>query len=308
MPAACESAGARVVRRSWPWLSRAVVITVANRIVDVTRALLAFAGQAVLAGIALALVLATPAAQATRACERPLYLTFDTGHMGVAPLVADVLARQQVKVSFFLANEKTLTNGSSLDDSWGPWWRDRAAEGHVFGSHTLDHVYWRADLPGGGFITEASAGPRAGQKVSLSAEQYCAQLQASAQRFHEMTGRTMAPLFRAPGGKTSPALLRAAARCGWQHVGWSPAGFLGDELPSQSHPNAELLDGALRKLRAGDILLAHLGIWSRQDAWAPAVLEPLLIGLKARGFCFDTLASHPQFGAAVAAPRMPRQP
>ena len=51
-------------------------------------------------------------------CDRPVYLTFDTGHMGVAPLVADVLARHQVKVTFFVANERTRTGGTSLDDEW----------------------------------------------------------------------------------------------------------------------------------------------------------------------------------------------
>ena len=42
-------------------------------------------------------------------------------------------------------------------------------------------------------------------------------------------------------------------------------------------------------IRSGDILMAHLGIWSRQDPWAPAVLAPLITGLKARGLCFATL-------------------
>jgi peptidoglycan-N-acetylmuramic acid deacetylase len=234
-------------------------------------------------------------------CSKPLYLTLDTGHMGVAPLVAEVLKRQQVKATFFLANEKTQTGGTSLDEQWAPWWRERAAQGHLFASHTFDHVYWRADRADGGFDTEATSGPRAGQRIALSAAQYCAQLQASAQRFTAMTGQPMAPLFRAPGGKTSPALLSAARQCGWHHVGWSAAGFLGDELPSQRYPNATLLSKALRDIRSGDVLLAHLGIWSRQDAWAPAVLEPLLDGLKQRGFCFATLASHPSYRAAIAA-------
>jgi peptidoglycan/xylan/chitin deacetylase (PgdA/CDA1 family) len=35
--------------------------------------------------------------------------------------------------------------------------------------------------------------------------------------------------------------------------------------------------------------MAHLGIWSRKDPWAPAVLEQLIINLKGRGFCFATL-------------------
>jgi peptidoglycan-N-acetylmuramic acid deacetylase len=78
-------------------------------------------------------------------------------------------------------------------------------------------------------------------------------------------------------------------------VGWAPAGFLGDELPSDKFPNARLLEQALRDIRAGDVLVAHLGIWSRQDAWAPAVLEPLITGLKARGLCFATLREHPHY-------------
>ena len=51
--------------------------------------------------------------------------------------------------------------------------------------------------------------------------------------------------------------------------------------------------------------MAHLGIWSRQDPWAPAVLEPLIVGLKQRGLCFATLAEHPDYRAAVAATAKP---
>ena len=96
-------------------------------------------------------------------------------------------------------------------------------------------------------------------------------------------------------------LLAAARRCGYTHVGWAPAGFLGDELASDRHPNARLLAQALKSVKAGDILLAHLGIWSRQDPWAPAVLEPLIAGLKARGLCFATLREHPDYRTAFAA-------
>jgi peptidoglycan/xylan/chitin deacetylase (PgdA/CDA1 family) len=90
-------------------------------------------------------------------------------------------------------------------------------------------------------------------------------------------------------------LLAAAKQCGFEHVAWADAGFLGDELPSDRYPNAQLLQKALRNIRQGDILMAHLGIWSRQDPWAPAVLEPLIEGLKARGLCFATLREHPAY-------------
>ena len=69
-------------------------------------------------------------------------------------------------------------------------------------------------------------------------------------------------------------------------------------MPSESASNAALLRKALRDVRSGDILLAHLGIWSRKDPWAPTVLEPLIVGLKQQGFCFRTLREHPQYGVA----------
>jgi peptidoglycan/xylan/chitin deacetylase (PgdA/CDA1 family) len=234
------------------------------------------------------------------ACPRPVYLTFDTGHMGVAPLIAEVLNRHQVRVTFFAANERTQQGDGSLGEHWAPWWKARAAEGHEFASHTFDHVYWRADLPDGRFKVRASAGPRTGRDEVWSAADYCAEIGRAATRLQQVTGRKPLPVFRAPGGKTSPALVQAARACGYAHVGWSNAGFLGDELPSDRYPNDRLLAQALRDIRAGDILVAHLGIWSRQDAWAPAVLEPLVTGLKSRGLCFATLREHPQYREWIA--------
>jgi peptidoglycan/xylan/chitin deacetylase (PgdA/CDA1 family) len=254
-----------------------------------------------LAGLLMLPGLAAAATPAAAPCAKPVYLTFDTGHMGVAPLVAEVLARQGVKVTFFLANERTRTGGGSLDDEWAAWWRARAEEGHAFGSHTWDHDVWVGDTEDG-LRLRPTMGTQAGRVRQATFAQYCEALRRPAERFEAVTGRPMSAIFRAPGGKTSPALLRAAERCGFTHVGWTPAGFLGDELSSQAHPNAALLARALRDIRPGDILLAHLGIWSRSDPWAPAVLEPLIEGLKARGMCFATLREHPVLGAAASRP------
>jgi len=57
------------------------------------------------------------------ACAKPLYLTFDTGHMEIAPFVDEVLSRHNVRATFFLANERTRTGGGSLDEVWAPWWK-----------------------------------------------------------------------------------------------------------------------------------------------------------------------------------------
>ena len=253
----------------------------------------------------LAALVVPAASMAASTCSKPLYLTFDTGHMGVAPLVADVLRRQQVKVTFFGANEATRSGEGSLGGEWASWWRERASEGHAFASHTYDHLYWRSDAkpaPDGmpRFHMRASSGPRAGQDQLVTASEYCQEIGRATHRLEVLTGQPALPVFRAPGGKTSPTLLAVARGCGYVHVGWSPAGFLGDELPSETYPNDALLKKALRDLRPGDVLLAHLGIWSRRDPWAPAVLEPLIVGLKAKGFCFATLREHPQYGPWIA--------
>ncbi len=234
-------------------------------------------------------------------CAKPVFLSFDTGHMGVAPLIVETLKRFDAKATFFLANEPTKTGGWTLDEEWAPWWRERAAEGHDFGAHTWNHDSWVADLPAPGqteatrFKFSTAAGIQKPIRQELSAEQYCASLKQVAARFSEMTGQALGPIFRAPGGKTSPALLAAAQKCGYVHVGWSPAGFLGDELASDRYPNAQLLERALKNVKPGDILMAHLGIWSRQEPWAPAVLEPLLQGLKDQGMCFAPLREHPRY-------------
>jgi peptidoglycan/xylan/chitin deacetylase (PgdA/CDA1 family) len=233
------------------------------------------------------------------ACEKPLYLTFDTGHMGVAQGISQVLREQGVRVTFFVANEPTQEGDGSLGEAWKGWWQERAKEGHEFASHTLNHVYWLQDLPSESgvvrFKVRASAGPEESKIKVMTAQEYCAAVQDARHRIEFITGKPALPLFRAPGGKTSPALLAQAQACGYLHVGWSEAGFLGDELPSEKFSNAYLLKKALANIRSGDILMAHLGIWSRHDPWAPANLKPLIAGLKAKGFCFRTLSEHPVY-------------
>jgi peptidoglycan/xylan/chitin deacetylase (PgdA/CDA1 family) len=218
------------------------------------------------------------------ACTGTLYLTLDTSNMSQAENIARILAKQGVKATFFMANEKTVRGDYSLDPSWGPYWRARVAEGHAFGTHTWDHWYFRGDLPGGKVKYS-----RGGHTRELDAQEVCAELRRVDTRFHELTGRSLDPIWRAPGGRTTPNTLAAAKACGYRHVYWSPAGLLGDELPSDKYPNEVLLRRALANLRDGDIMVMHLGIQSRKDPLAP-ILDPLLAGLKERGFCFATLA------------------
>ncbi len=235
-------------------------------------------------------------------CRGNIYLTFDTGSQAQAKLIAETLQKHRIKASFFLANEKTVNGDYSLDPSWGPYWKARLAEGHVIGSHTFDHDVLVRDGAAGQLEVKPGFGASAGKLRSLSPEQYCGEIRRVDQRFMELTGSHLDPLWRAPAGRTTPRALAAARSCGYTHVGWSPAGFSGDELPSEKYSNTSLLAKSLRDLRGGDIVLIHMGIWSRKDAWAPANLEALITGLTQRGFCFATLRDHPDYSSSFKRP------
>jgi peptidoglycan/xylan/chitin deacetylase (PgdA/CDA1 family) len=257
-------------------------------------------GRAWAAALSAALVLppAVAADSAAPACRGTVYLTLDTGNMDEAERIAGILRRQDVRATFFLANEKTRRGDYALDDSWAGYWRARAAEGHAFGSHTFDHVYFRGEAKGADGRLLALARPQfgrdAGRTLRWDAKAVCREIDRVGERFHQVTGGDLDPLWRAPGGRAPTSVIENARDCGYAHVYWADAGFLGDELPSDKYPNAKLLERALRDVRDGDILMAHLGIWSRKDPYAPT-LEPLIAGLKARGLCFSTIREHPRY-------------
>lgn len=204
--------------------------------------------------------------------------------MSQAENIARTLNEENVKATFFLANEYTFRKDYSLDPSWDGYWKARAGEGHAFGNHTWSHRIARRDNGEKIVVADYQGSPDA-----LDQRAFCEELKKVNTAFHRATGKTLSGLWRAPGGRTTQNGIRYAASCGYPvHVHWDDAGFIGDELPSEQYPNQMLLERALRNIRAGDILMMHLGIRSRKDPLAPA-LKPLIQGLKARGLCFATL-------------------
>ncbi len=239
----------------------------------------------------------TAAANASASCKGTVYLTLDTGNMRDASNIAQTLNKHQIKATFFVANEESWPDRktSALEEPWRAYWQARVAEGHVFGSHT-----WRHGLIGkgeGGAKTvsyKPQFGEQAGQKIQLNDQQFCSELQRPSLAFERLTGQKLSGIWRAPGGRTNALSIEMAERCDYKHVHWASTGFLGDELPSDQYPNELLLKRALRDVKDGDVLMAHLGIWSRKERFNN-IFEPLVVGLKERGLCFATLAQHPDF-------------
>lgn len=234
-------------------------------------------------------------------CRGTVYLTLDTGNMRDAERIADTIRRHRVPATFFLANERTPQGDHALDARWAPYWRRLAGEGHAFGSHTFDHVYFKPARAPAAASATPQFGPQAGRTAEWDDGRVCAEIARVDDRFRQLAGRPLDRIWRAPGGRGPQPLFDAAARCGWRHVGWTDAGFLGDELPSERFPNDRLVARSIARIGDGDVLMAHLGIWSRRDPYAP-MLDRLIGGLKAKGLCFATLAAHPQMREAAARP------
>lgn len=233
--------------------------------------------------------LAAPAlAQGPGRCAGALYLTIDTGWSREAERIAEIMRRHGVRATLFIANEPTFRGDTNLSESWAPFWRARAAEGYVFASHTWRHWYFRGD-PAPGRVNFVARG--GGGSEVLDAQSMCSELARPVLALKSMVPEAMVlPLWRAPGGIVTPNAVRLAAGCGLRHQGWTRNGFLGDELDSAAHPNAALLRRNLANIRAGEVLVMHWGVRSRREPFA-GIFEELVTGLKARGFCFETLPS-----------------
>jgi peptidoglycan/xylan/chitin deacetylase (PgdA/CDA1 family) len=219
-------------------------------------------------------------------CANPVYLMVDPASMDFAPRIADVLRREQVKVSFLVSNHRSRNGEGSLGNLWGGWWKLVAEQGHEFVSHTYDHVAWRADLPGyrPAFRMKPAAGAFEGREFTFEPPKLCEQIEHAAHRVEDFSGKKTLPLFYLPGGQTSPKLLASASACGYAHISVARGRTLVSGVQLQA---------ALQDIHSGDVLLADLHTTSAAEPWALSNLEPLIRGLKERGLCFESLRQHP---------------
>jgi peptidoglycan/xylan/chitin deacetylase (PgdA/CDA1 family) len=238
-------------------------------------------------GAGLATIAAPALAQAPARCAGAVYLTIDTGWSREAERIAEILRRHGIRATLFMADEPTFRGDTTLSDAWAPFWRARAAEGHVFASHTWRHWYFRAD-PSPRRVAYASRRRGEGAEV-LDGAALCAELAKPVEALRRMVpDAKVLPLWRAPGGIVTPNAVSLASACGLRHQGWTRNGFLGDELDSEKHPNAALLRRNLSAIRPGEVLVMHWGVRTRREPFA-GILEELVTGLLARGLCFETL-------------------
>jgi peptidoglycan/xylan/chitin deacetylase (PgdA/CDA1 family) len=206
--------------------------------------------------------------------RREVLVSFDAGSSDRGALdILDALRERRIRTTIFLTGEFIRRYPEVV--------RRAAADGHEVGNHTDTHPHLTTYAENGRQATRSGV-----DRAFLRRE-----LARTAQEYDRLTGRTMAPIWRAPFGEQNEEIRRWAAQSGYWHVGWTGgrAGLDGmdwvTDPRSKSYRSSDRVIAALvERAENGGIVLLHLGS-DRADPVASRI--PLLFdGLAARGFQF----------------------
>lgn len=193
-------------------------------------------------------------ASAQAQSEKRLYLTFDAGYEnGNTEKILEVLQSHGVSATFFLVGNYLETQPELV--------RRMVAEGHTVGNHTYSH-------------------PDMSAIADLASFQ--AELKKNEQLYEEVTGETMAPLYRPPQGKFCESNLKMAQELGYHTVFWSLAYV--DWYENNQPTREEAFEKLLPRIHAGAVVLLHST--SKTNA---AILDELLTQWENGGYTFGKL-------------------
>lgn len=206
--------------------------------------------------------------------RREVLVSFDAGSSsrGAAEIL-DALRARRIRTTIFLTGVFIRRYPEIA--------RRIAAEGHEVGNHTDTHPH----------LTTYAENGRQATRPGVDRAYLERELAQTARIYDETTGRTMAPIWRAPFGEQNEEIRLWAAQAGYWHVGWTGgrAGLDGldwvSDQKSRSYRSSDRVVASLvERAENGGIVLLHLGS-DRDDPVASRI--PLLFeGLSRRGFAF----------------------
>lgn len=194
--------------------------------------------------------------------DRPrVYLTFDDGPNPTAtPALLDVLARHQVRATFFIIDRHLTTETAALV-------RRAADEGHAIALHTHSRAL-----------------------LSMRAEDLSRTLDAAEARMKQLTGVQPCPAFRPHAGARSSSMMAGLRLGGRRLVGW---GFLlWDWDWFRARKPERLAERIARRAGPGSIVVLHDGhhVSPRAERlYTVDTVDRLVPRLRAKGLDFGTI-------------------
>jgi peptidoglycan/xylan/chitin deacetylase (PgdA/CDA1 family) len=218
--------------------------------------------------------LAAPDLTRGPADRREILVSFDGGSSdNGAEAILGALSARGIRTSIFLSGEFIRRYPAIV--------LRIAADGHEVGNHTDNHPH----------LTTYGSDGRQATRLGVDRAFVVGQLARTAFLYREATGRTMAPLWRAPFGEHNAEIRRWAAEAGYWHVGWTGGRGGLDGLDWVSNPGSRSYQSAERILARlvqhaenGGIVLLHLG--SDRDEPVASKIGILFDGLAKRGFAY----------------------
>jgi peptidoglycan/xylan/chitin deacetylase (PgdA/CDA1 family) len=215
--------------------------------------------------------------------RKQVSLTFDGGSTDNAAVqILDILKANHLQVTIF------LTGG--FIQKFPEITRRILEQGHEVGNHTWSHPH----------LTSYGADKRHVTLPNVTREFLYDQLQRTAQLFEEVTGKPMAPFWRAPYGEHNEQIRQWAAELGYRHVGWTRGrnwqesmdtmDWVADTASIAYRPAAEILSHFLAMAENdvhginGGIILTHLGSHRQDGDHFYMVLPRLISGLREKNY------------------------
>jgi peptidoglycan/xylan/chitin deacetylase (PgdA/CDA1 family) len=216
--------------------------------------------------------------------RREITITFDGGsNASEALIILDTLKARNIKTTLFLAGT-FMKNYPSIV-------RRMLRDGHEIGNHTMSHPE----------LTDYTRLKRHKTLRHVTKKFLTKELQDTARLFAKITGKRMAPFWRAPYGHINKELRGWAVEAGYMHIGWTSDYERAQSLDTldwvykkDSHlylTSLEIRDRVLnfgkgtKKELKGGIILMHLGTNRKSDR-ATSRLGEMLDTLERRGYKF----------------------
>ena len=166
------------------------------------------------------------------------------------PFILDTLDKYNVKATFFLCGVWVK--------QYPDYVKEIARRGHEIGNHSLTH-------------------PHMSRMDTIAIQKELSDLDDMLQ---ELTGKR-STLFRAPFGEYNDTVIKAAHEVGYEVIQWSR-----DTVDWKKDRSAQtILDGVLKKLQSGDIILCHNNGY-KIETYLPVLIETA----QQKGFTFVTVS------------------
>lgn len=219
---------------------------------------------------------------------REIALTFDGGsEANVAGEILDSLRAANVRATMFLTGQFIRIHPD--------WVRRMVADGHEVANHLDTHPH----------LTTYATNHRQQTLPTVTREFLIGQLRRAEESFRTLTGKAMAPVWRAPYGEHNREIRAWAAEAGYRHVSWTQGVGTAEDLDtrdwvadrssriyrSREEIAARILEFGNDRPEGlnGGIVLMHLNSNRRTDRPHDGLLD-LLKALRGQGYRLVTIS------------------